>query len=85
MRMRLFVIACALLVLVACSRENGAGKNDDALKDSVAFYREEGKSLRNSSRFTEATEMHKRGLAIAERLKDTLEIAQALNNIGTDY
>ena len=85
MRMRLFVIACALLALVACSRENGAGKNDDALKDSVAFYREEGKSLRNSSRFTEATEMHKRGLAIAERLKDTLEIAQALNNIGTDY
>ena len=85
MRIRLFVVACALLALMACNRENGVGKDIDTLKDSVTFCREEGKNLRNSSRFTEATEMHKRGLAIAERLKDTLEIVQALNNIGTDY
>ena len=47
--------------------------------------RELGKKLRNASRFYDAIDMHKRGLAAAEKLRDTIQIVQALNNIGTNY
>ena len=47
--------------------------------------REYGKKLRNASRFYDAIDVHKRGLAAAEMLGDTLQIVQALNNIGTNY
>ena len=52
---------------------------------SIIAYREMGKVLRNESRFDEALRMHSEGLKQAETLGDTLEIVQALNNIGTDY
>ena len=60
-------------------------ENDDNLLGSVIAYRELGKILRNESRFEEALRAHSEGLRQAETLNDTLEIVQALNNIGTDY
>ena len=52
---------------------------------SIIAYREIGKHLRNESRFDEALEAHNEGLTQAEAIGDTLEMVQALNNIGTDY
>ena len=52
---------------------------------SIIAYREMGKLMRNESRFDDALRMHSEGLKQAETLGDTLEIVQALNNIGTDY
>lgn len=51
----------------------------------VVVLREWGKQLRNESRFDEALERHGEGMKIAEQIGDTLELIQALNNIGTDY
>ena len=47
--------------------------------------RELGKKLRNVSRFYDAIDVHKKSLAAAEKLRDTVQIVQALNNIGTNY
>ena len=47
--------------------------------------RELGKKLRNASRFYDAIDIHKKSLAAAEKLRDTIQIVQALNNIGTNY
>lgn len=44
-----------------------------------------GNRLRSSSKFQEAIDAHRLGLSAAYRIKDTIEIAQALNNLGTDY
>lgn len=52
---------------------------------SIVAYRVMGKELRNDSRFDEALKVHSEGLKQAETLGDTLEIVQALNNIGTVY
>ena len=52
---------------------------------SIIAYREIGKHLRNESRFDEALKAHNEGLTQAEAIGDTLEMVQALNNIGTDY
>ena len=57
----------------------------EVLEDSVAWYRNEGKSLRNSARYQDAIAVHTRGLELAKDLGDTLEVVQALNNIGTVY
>ena len=51
----------------------------------VMTLREMGKRLRNESRFDEALKVHSEGLKLAEDIVDTLEMVQALNNIGTIY
>ena len=51
----------------------------------VIALRETGKRLRNESRFDEALKVHSEGLKLAEDIVDTLEMVQALNNIGTIY
>lgn len=51
----------------------------------IAVCRELGRCYRNESRFGDALETHKRGLKIAEDCNDTIQIIQALNNIGTDF
>ncbi|WP_234397143.1 tetratricopeptide repeat protein [Hoylesella saccharolytica] len=51
----------------------------------VIALREMGKRLRNESRFDEALKVHSEGLKLAEDIVDTLEMVQALNNIGTIY
>ncbi len=44
-----------------------------------------GKYYREQSSFVDAIQLHERGLLAAEQLRDTLAMAQALNNIGTNY
>ncbi|MGN0190849.1 MAG: tetratricopeptide repeat protein, partial [Candidatus Cryptobacteroides sp.] len=51
----------------------------------VGACRELGRCLRDASRFEDAIDIHKRGLKAAGNCCDTLQIIQALNNIGTDY
>lgn len=59
---------------------------DDAdLLGQMVALREKGKVLRNESRFAEALATHSAGRDLAESLGDTIELVQALNNIGTDY
>ena len=51
----------------------------------MAVYRELGKRYREESRFAEAIEAHKQGLQRAVEQCDTIQIIQALNNIGTNF
>lgn len=51
----------------------------------VVASRELGRSYRNASMFSEAIDVHKKGLAAAQQIADTIQIIQAYNNIGTDY
>ena len=51
----------------------------------VVACRELGRSYRNASMFSEAIDIHKKGLAVACEIADTIQIIQAYNNIGTDY
>ena len=52
---------------------------------SIITRKEQGRILRNESRFDEALQIHSEGLRLAEALGDTIEWVQALNEIGTDY
>jgi tetratricopeptide (TPR) repeat protein len=52
---------------------------------SIVALREWGKALRNESRFEEALRIHSEGLRQARAIGDTIELVQAMNNIGTDY
>ena len=51
----------------------------------VVSCRELGRSYRNASKFSEAIDVHKKGLCAARQICDTIQIIQALNNLGTDY
>lgn len=51
----------------------------------IVAYNELGKCYREESLFSEAIETHKKGLMLSVSLCDTLQIIQALNNIGTNY
>lgn len=59
-------------------------EQNDEMGEMIAL-KYQGSALRNLSRFDEAVEIHNRGLEIATRLCDTLEMALALNNLGTNY
>ena len=48
-------------------------------------YKHIGLRQRESARFFEAINSHKKGLDLAIQLKDTIEIVQAMNNLGTDF
>ncbi|MDO4790276.1 MAG: response regulator [Porphyromonas sp.] len=58
-------------------------KEDD--KAMILCYKALGNLSRKTSSFSTAIEYHGRGLEIALRLKDTISIVQALNNLGTDF
>ena len=60
-------------------------EGEDNRLGSVIALREWGKVLRNESRFEEALSVHSTGQQLAEAAGDTLELVQALNNVGTDY
>ena len=51
----------------------------------VIAMRELGKRLREESKFSEAIEIHKNGLKLAESIKDTNNIIHILNQLGTSY
>ena len=52
---------------------------------SILVNKELGQRYRENSLFNEALSSHRAGLESAKALSDTLEIIQALNNIGTNY
>lgn len=62
--------------------QNVVEENDYGI---MLSYRQLGNYLRESARFSEAIAHHQEELDYAIVLNDTLEIIQALNNIGTDY
>lgn len=81
-------ILCATVLSLAmpsCRNGNEAQTTDKSIADSLARLRQEGKAMRNESRFDEALQLHTRGLDLAKEVGDTAEWIQALNNIGTDY
>lgn len=57
-------------------------KNDIGIMISYKFL---GKHLRESAKFSNAIEAHQSYLNAALKLKDTLEIIQAFNDLGTDF
>ena len=54
-------------------------------RGEVIAMRELGKRLREESKFSEAIEIHKNGLKLAESIKDTNNIVHILNQLGTSY
>ena len=63
----------------------GSFERDDNALGVIVCCRELGKRYRNDSKFDNALKMCEKGLKWAEQAADTLEIVQALNNIGTNY
>ena len=57
--------------------ENDIGK--------MICYKQLGARQRENARFSEAISSHQKGLEIALKLNDTIEIVQAMNNLGTNF
>ena len=57
--------------------------HDDAGK--MVVMRELGKIYRESSDFKTALDYHEKSLSLAKELKDTLNIIDILNQLGTDF
>ena len=57
---------------------------ENLLGESRALMRY-GVKLRESSRFMEAIDAHRKGIELAEKIADTLSIVQNINNIGTNF
>lgn len=63
-------------------------KKSNSERDELAmsvFYKELGERMRESSNFSKAIAYHQQGLLSAYKIKDTIGITQALNNLGTDF
>ena len=60
-------------------------EKEDNVLGRIIVCREIGRKMRNESLFDEALRYHGEELTLAEDLEDTLEMVQALNNLGTDY
>ena len=58
-------------------------KKDDVGK--MLCYKFIGLRHRENSRFSEAIKSHQQGLDLAIQMKDTVEIVQAMNNLGTNF
>ena len=69
----------SLAVMTRTYHDNG----DDVGEMLALKY--QGNKLRALSRFNEAIVIHNQGLDLSTQLADTIEMAMALNNIGTDY
>ena len=61
-----------------------AHNQHDELAEMLAL-KYQGQLLHKMARFDEAMQVHARGLEVATSIADTLEMAHALNNLGTDY
>lgn len=60
-------------------------KKENNLYGQVAAYKKLGKVYRENAFFEKAIQYHKNGLEIASQMNDTLEIVEALNDLGTNY
>ena len=63
----------------------GQYEKEGSLMGMMLVNKELGQRYRENSLFSEALHSHRAGLEAARTLADTLEIIQALNNIGTNY
>mgnify|MGYP004562458037 CR=1 FL=1 len=79
------LLALASAGIVSCSDGSISEKDKASVHDSIVYLRDQGKQMRNETRYDEALRMHSRGLALAKSVNDTAEWIQALNNIATDY
>lgn len=61
-----------------------AEKSGDRMLEMRA-RRQLGRTYREDNFFMKAIECHQREMALGEQLHDTIAMAQALNNIGTNY
>jgi len=52
---------------------------------TMLCYKYIGLCQRKSSRFSDAIKSHQQGLDLALRMNDTIEIVQAMNNLGTNF
>lgn len=59
--------------------------NTDDEVGQMLVYKRLGKFYRDKSKYEEAITAHDKGLEIATRLNDTVEMIRALNNLGTNY
>ena len=59
-------------------------KQDDDI-GKMLCYKQLGLRQRESARFSDAINSHQQGLDIAIKLNDTIEIVQAMNNLGTNF
>ena len=71
--------ADSLETLARQSRE----QNDQ--QGEMLALRYEGDKWRNQASFSKAIDAHRRGLTVAESLRDTIEQAKLLNSLGEDY
>ena len=78
------IVATATSIALAQAMTQQMHNSGNRLGEVVAL-RQLGKLYREETRFVEAIDCHQRGLALATEIADTLEIIQALNNIGTNY
>ena len=58
-------------------------KNDDVAQ--MICHKHLGSRQRENARFSEAVNSHHQGLELALKLNDTIEIVQAMNNLGTNF
>ncbi len=85
-RLTLYLFVATLLCACNWNNSKQAQELQEAQTDSLMrHYREQGRKLREDSRFTEAIEAHKKELEFAIKKRDTIAIIQAYNNIGTNF
>ncbi len=85
-RLTLYLFVATLLCACNWNNSKQAQELQEAQTDSLMrHYREQGRQLREDSRFTEAIEAHKKELEFAIKKRDTIAIIQAYNNIGTNF
>lgn len=59
--------------------------NTNNILNKIIAYRLLGKVFRDNCEYSKAIRYHSDGLHLATTYRDTLEIVQALNNLGTDF
>lgn len=82
----ILVMVTAFLGLSACStKSDNSPAESDQIREQMVQLREKGETARKNSCFDEAIKLHNEELELAAAIHDTISMARALNNIGTNY
>ena len=81
------LLGCLLLVTSCRKNANTDVTKEEraTLSETIKEYDNLGKKCRDDSQFEKAIGYHKKGLDIAKKLKDTINIVKALNQLGTNF
>ena len=81
------LLSCLLLVTSCRKNANTDVTKEEraTLSETIKEYDNLGKKCRDDSQFEKAIGYHKKGLDIAKKLKDTINIVKALNQLGTNF